>query len=134
MTNKEITALLVEGLDTAGIFVDAEALANTKNTVIGKSQDSAINFKRSAEAIMKRLAKMYVHAKSSNSTEDVNKIVDLLKVLTDKKKKAQRVLDLQAGRFSPPEGSNFDNSLREGFDLKQFLVENKLTTNSKHKE
>lgn len=105
ITESKIRQIVREEVERMAVFQEAEALANTSRGSIGKSQDTLIKYKRSLEEVMPRLAKVYKHLKQDGSSEDQQKVLELLKVLTANKKSAEKKLGAQSRRYDPPANS-----------------------------
>lgn len=105
ITESRIREIIREEVEKMAVFQEAEILANTPYGQIGKSQDTLIKHKRACQDVMARLAKVYTHLKQSGSSDDLQKVLELLKKLTDSKKSAEKKLGRAARRFDPPQGS-----------------------------
>ena len=100
------------------------------------SQDKLVKHYRELKAVMDGLANVY-HGNAADTTKA--EVLDILKVLTKVKKKSEREQRDLTSRFDPPKHAaddkidpGFDLYESKTFDLKKFLIENKLTKNSKY--
>ena len=122
------------GLQDLDLYKRAKTELSTPVSRLVRSQDLLIKSKREVISIMQSFAKMYKTEKTENPAL-AKEIVSILKELSERKNKLNKYERTMGNKFDP--GTNNDDLLenksdnRGGFDLRKFLIENKLTRNTR---
>ncbi len=129
-------------LQDLDLYKRAKTELDTPMNKLVRSQDLLIKSKREVISIMMAFAKMHKKEKTENPAL-AKEIVSILKELTKRKTQLNKYEKMLGNRMDPGTGddtfspkSDFrgTESISEnkgGFDLKKYLIENKLTKNTK---
>ena len=118
------------GLQDLDLYKRAKTELSTPVSRLVRSQDLLVKSKREVISIMQSFAKMYKTEKTENPAL-AKEIVSILKELSERKNKLNKYEKTMGNKFDP--GTNNDDLLENksdnkgGFDLRKFLIENKLT-------
>lgn len=121
-------------LQDLDLYKRAKTELSTPVNRLVKSQDLLIKSKREVISIMQSFAKMYKTEKTENPSL-AKEIVSILKELSERKNQLNKYEKMIGNKFDP--GTNNDHLLENksdnkgGFNLKKFLIENKLTRNTR---
>ena len=118
------------GLQDLDLYKRAKTELSTPVSRLVRSQDLLVKSKREVISIMQSFAKMYKTEKTENPAL-AKEIVSILKELSERKNKLNKYEKMIGNKFDP--GTNNDDLLENkgGFDLRKFLIENKLTRNTR---
>lgn len=99
-----------------------------------KSQDRLVKHYKEIKAVMEGLSNIY-HGNADDTTKA--EVLEMLKGLTKLKKKSKKYQGMITKKFDPPKDDKLDPNFADlyeskTFDLKKFLIENKLTKNSRY--